>query len=286
MKFEEICIVGLGLMGTSLAAGLKRKGFSGKIVGYARRQEACDYVLEKGYVDSASTDLAHCVENADLIILATNVLAMEPLVNKLLPHTLAGTVITDLGSTKEELVKSLSPLVHEAGCIFIGSHPLCGSEKQGPEACIEDLYEDRVVVVTPSDTTETDALDALGAFWSFLDTEVIVTSPREHDNLLARTSHLTHLMASILVGTVAREGTRGLVKDLSSTGFAKTTCLADGSPDMWHDIVKSNAIPVRQELTALKLEIEKLIADIDKNDFEAVRNYLEQTMLQRRELID
>ena len=163
---------------------------------------------------------------------------------------------------------------------------MCGSEKRGPEACKEDLYQDRVVVVTPTDSTETDALDALGAFWAFLDTEVIVMSPREHDQLLARTSHLPHLMASLLVGAVAREGTRGLVKDLSSTGFAKTTCLADGSPDMWHDIVKSNAAPVRQELIALKLEVEKLISDIEQNDFEAVRNYLEQTMLQRREILD
>ncbi len=283
---ERIAILGLGLMGGSLGLALKARGFKGAIAVYARRAETREIAMSKGIADFVCDDPAAAVRDADLAVYCTPILNIPDLVEQSRAGFKDGVVLTDVGSTKAELARKVGERIKGTGALFVGSHPVAGSEQQGIEAARADLYDGALVVVTPRDEErERDAVRSLDALWSSLGALVTVVSAEEHDRLMARTSHLPHLIASVLAATAGRDGAPLMVGRFCGTGFRDTSRVAEGSPEVWHDIVSTNAASINDELKAYRIELDTLIGWLDQRKFENIKRYLEASRDCRRALM-
>jgi len=271
---ERVGIIGLGLMGGSLGLGLHRRGFSGTVRGYARRAETRALALERGAVDEVHDTPAEAAEGCDLVVLCVPVLSTESVLQACRKALKSGSIVTDVGSTKAILARSLPPLLKSTGSAFIGSHPICGSERQGLEAATSTLYEGAVVAVTPRGGEDETQVERVIGFWEHLGAEVRQMSPEAHDEVLARTSHLPHMVAALLVATVGRNGEHERIADFCGSGFRSATRLAAGSPELWHDISRSNPESLFQELTAFKEQVETMCRWLREEDFGRLREFL------------
>jgi prephenate dehydrogenase len=279
---KTVAVIGLGLMGGSLGMALRQKGLA-RVKGYARRVETRQQALDMGAVDEACETPGEAVKGAAIVVLCTPVLTIPALVNECLGASKAGAVITDVGSTKSEVVNRVAPILTGHKVHFVGSHPMAGSEKSGIEAARADLYEGAVTAVTPSRGESDKVVKAVIDLWAGIGSRVIRISPEEHDALVARTSHLPHLIASLLVTATVKEGDANF-RALCGPGFRDTTRIAGGSPDMWHDIVKTNRVAILEALKGCQGQMGELISALEIGDFEAVREQLEQGRRLRRGL--
>jgi len=281
---KTLSIIGLGLMGGSLGLAAKKKGIAERVHAYARREETRNAALERGAADRAFDKPGEAVRDADIAVLCLPVLVIPQLGKEIKTDLPGSCVVTDVGSTKAELVAEMDELLSDVPARFVGSHPIAGSDETGLDAAREDLYEGAVVVVTPSEETrQDDALLRIADFWKDLGCRVIETTPAEHDRIIAGTSHLPHLVAALLVNSVY--GSVGdSVEDFSGTGFRDTTRVAGGSEEIWHDIVKSNRHCVGRELDSFAELLEKVRAMVRDEDFEGLRAFLAQSRERRRNL--
>ncbi len=270
---KTVAVIGLGLMGGSLGLALRRRGLA-RVKGYARRKATMDAALAMGVVDEVAGTPQTAVEGAQIVVVCTPVLAIPELVHSFLPALESGTVITDVGSTKTELTNRIAPVLAGRPVEFVGSHPMTGSEKTGIAVARADLYEGSVTVVTAGEGAGS-GVDVVSRMWRDVGCRVVRLAPEDHDAIVARTSHLPHLVASLLV-----TATGGMDRDkflaLCGPGYRDTTRIAAGSPDMWHDIVRSNRAEILSALRGFQGELAGLIADIEAGDFEAVREQLEK----------
>jgi len=233
---KTITIIGVGLIGGSLGLAIKRRGLAEKVIGVGRREESLKKALHA--VDRVTLNLREGVSGADLVIIATPVKTIPPIVREISTILPLGATITDVGSTKAWLVTEVDKI---KGISFIGGHPLAGSEKSGVEAAREDLFVDSVCVLTPDEKTSPEALATISSFWESVGARVIVISPGEHDFLIAATSHLPHLISAALVSLASRlEGEKEGLLPLLARGFKDTTRIALSSPEMWKDIYLTN----------------------------------------------
>lgn len=269
---ETVAIAGLGLMGGSLGLALRAHGAVRAVRGYARRQSVRDQALASGAVDGVYASVSEAASIADLVVLCTPVLTIPALAKEILGALKPGTLVTDVGSTKQWLTNELCSIFADSGVTYIGSHPMAGSEKAGIEAARADLYEGACVLVTPTSPADSDATQRLVAFWESVGSAVTVMSPEEHDRIIARTSHLPHLTAALLMAAVDRDDCH--VAPFCGPGFRDTTRIAAGAEDVWHDIVKSNSTAIRHELDVLKEGIDGLCGLLDHGDYEGVRSLL------------
>src|SRR5262245_14658909 len=210
---ETLTIVGVGLIGGSIGLAAKRRGLVRRVLGAGRRMDTLDQAAARGAIDEGTLDLASAVARAEVAVFCTPV---EQIVEQVLAVSQScspGTLLTDAGSTKGVIVRALEGRM-PAGVAFVGSHPLAGSEKRGPEHASANLFQDRVTVVTPTPHTDGAALDRTVEFWQSLGCRVVQLSPEDHDRALALTSHLPHLVASALAGLLPPE-----LRDLTATGF-------------------------------------------------------------------
>jgi len=196
-----------------------------------------------------------------------------------------GAVVTDVASTRCVLDAEIPALLSGTGAVFVGSHPVAGSEQQGIEAARADLYEGAMVLLTPKAGVPTRAVSRVQTFWRRLGGQCRVMDSREHDRLLARTSHLPHMVASLLALTVGRTAGRETLAEFCGTGFADTSRVAEGSPEVWLDIVRTNRSNLAEELRAYRIQLDRLLALLDEGDFEGVRAVLENGRSARRELL-
>ena len=255
VDFQRITLVGVGLLGGSIGLAAKQRSVAGRVIGYVRRAESVEECLENGAVDEATQDLEAAVTGASLVILCTPVGHMGELAKQIKPYLSADTVITDVGSVKASVVQEVEPMLSR----FVGSHPLCGSEKAGVVHACGDLLEGAVCAVTPTDSTNADALELVTQFWEALGSRVVSLSAGAHDTIVARTSHLPHVLATTLVNTVLGQLREGEITFLG-TGFRDTTRLASGSPELWRDIALTNAEAIAASIDGVQNELEKLQA--------------------------
>jgi len=256
---RQITIVGTGLLGASLGLALKERGFSGKIVGVGRRLTTVNRARQLGALDEASTDLAQAVEHSDLLILAAPLGQFEPIFQSLAACEHHGLVITDVGSTKSQ-VCALARRYLLAPGQFVGSHPMAGSEQQGPDAASAQLFHGKPCILTPESDTNGDAVKLVRELWQTLGMRVLAMSPGEHDEQVALISHLPHLVAVVLVDLAARYA----AMDVASTGFADTTRVASGDANIWADVFASNRQALVQAIDEMTGELAKarqMIAD-------------------------
>jgi prephenate dehydrogenase len=282
---KNVAVMGLGLMGGSLGLALKSRGFTGRVSGYARRAETRDEALRLGAVDAIYDVPEKAVADADLVVLCVPIFAMPELVLSCRRHLRHRCIVTDVGSTKAELDARIEPLLQGTGAAYIGSHPIAGSEQQGLSASRADLYEGAVVVVTPGRERSAWLEDEVTAFWRGLGARVRIMSAEEHDRIMARTSHLAHLVSALLARTVAREGDPAETGQFCGSGFRDATRIAEGSPPVWHDILFSNRHSIEAELEAFGVELGRLREIVARSRSEDILSFLEDARAKRRSLM-
>ena len=266
---QRLAIVGVGLLGGSIALGARAHGLAREIVGIGRDRARLATPLAAGAVDRVTTDLAAGVRDADLVVLAATVLANEQLLAEAWPAVAPAAVITDVGSTKRGIVAVAERLTGPAA--FIGSHPMAGSEKSGYREARADLFQGATVIVTPTEASEPRAVKGITAFWEALGARVSALDPHTHDRMVAAISHLPHVVAWTLMDAVARFEPEALA--FAARGFKDTTRIAAADPAMWTDILFDNRDEVAAGLvafcTALN-EFARLIADADRDGIAAL----------------
>lgn len=240
--FDRVTIVGLGLMGGSLGMAIRRRRMAREVVGYSRTPKTIAQAKRRGAIDRGIADLRRAVEGAQLIVLATPVDMIIPLATQLAPHAPAGSIITDVGSTKGEIVRALERSLPRA-VAFVGAHPLAGSEQQGIGAANAALFDGGACIVTATPRTDRRALRAVTGLWHAIARRVVIMDPRRHDALLAATSHLPHLVAFALM-----RATDDAALALAPRSFLDATRVAKSSPELWDDILLSNRVALVQSM--------------------------------------
>jgi len=255
VQFQKIAILGVGLIGGSLAIVCKQKGLAKQIIGYGRRPENLKKAVKLGVIDGFSQDLRETVQGADLIVLATPVGEFETLAREMAPALSKEAIVTDVGSVKGGLVTRLERLLPN-GSRFVGTHPIAGKEKTGVEAASATLFVGARCILTPTERTNPSALESIKALWEATGSKVVLLDPVQHDQILAAVSHLPHLIAYALVNTILETKVQGQeVLPFSAGGFRDFTRIAASSPEMWRDICLLN----RDSILSMIEEYEKTL---------------------------
>jgi prephenate dehydrogenase len=281
---KKLAIIGLGLMGGSLGLAARRRRVATQVHGYARRPANRRQAVARGAVDRAWARPEDAVRDADVVVLCLPVLEIPRFLRKCRPFLKRGCVVTDVGSTKAEVVRECRSILSGSRAVFVGSHPIAGSEQNGIEAARADLYRGAVTVVTPVTRTaaERRAAAVIEKLWKGVGARVIRLSPAEHDRLIARTSHLPHLVAAMLVELLGRLPRQA--EALCGPGFRDATRMAAGSEDIWHDIVKTNRASVGQALDAFARTLARVRKMVRHGDFEGLRAFLATSREKRKDL--
>jgi prephenate dehydrogenase len=250
MKIETLTIVGVGLIGGSIGLAARERGLAERVLGAGRRESSLVRALAIGAIDEGCVDVVAAVQRADFAVFCTPVDRIADQVLAAAPGCAPGTLLTDAGSTKAAIVHEVEGRLpgHVA---FVGSHPLAGSEKRGPEHADPRLFHDRLTVVTRTARTDPAALERTSAFWQALGSRVRILTPEDHDQALALTSHLPHLLASALAGILPAEA-----RELTATGFRDSTRVAAGDPSLWTGIFMQNRAAVLGQLDRLRARLD------------------------------
>lgn len=247
-NLQKITIWGVGLIGGSLGLALKKNGFQGQRIGLGRNIHRLENALQKDVVDAVTTELEECIYDSELIVLCTPVnlipMLVKRIINSIDTKSDKQIIITDVGSTKSGLLESVEAQIEAippVGISFVGGHPMAGSHETGVNAARPDLFENAKCILTPTKSTEMNALQIVKHLWEFVGGIPYLLSPTTHDKLIGAASHLPHLIACILANSVANvETPDGKAIDFTATGFRDTTRIAAGSPELWTDIFTQN----------------------------------------------
>ena len=269
--FEKITIIGVGLLGASLAKACRRHNLVEEISGFGRNRENLDKAKSLGVIDHCAKDLPEAVKDVDLVVLCTPVSKIVPLIESFLPHLKQGVVITDVGSVKGPLVHQLDDLMPE-GIFFVGSHPIAGGEKSGLEASREDLYLNAKCILTPTPKTNAHALGKVDTLWKTVGMETLTLDADEHDFVFGAVSHLPHIVAYALMNTLGALRTKQdhEVTAYSGGGLKDITRIASSDPVMWRDICLSNQTNSLDLIDRFQKTLNDLRSVIEKNDGKAL----------------
>jgi prephenate dehydrogenase len=273
--YNTIAVVGVGLIGGSIGRAVLERGIAQRVIGVGRREESLRRAEELGLITEGTTNLAAGTAPAELVVVCTPVKMIAGQVREALRQMAPGSLITDAGSTKAELVDQIESahgaLEGAAGPMFVGSHPLAGSHESGPEAASGELFVDRCVVVTPTSKTDVQAVDRIQAFWEALGAYVRRLTPEQHDAVLAATSHLPHLVASALAAITPAEWL-----DFTGSGWRDTTRIAAGNVELWMQIVAANRSSVVSALDKMAETIDSMRTAVAQRDDTALQQLLDR----------
>lgn len=276
--FESLAIVGVGLLGGSVALAAKQRGLARRVIGVGRDATRLEQARTAGLIDDIATNLDQAAAHSDFLIFCTPVNSIVQGVLEASGACRPGTLITDVGSTKSNLCRELVSRLPN-GVTFVGSHPLAGSEKQGWEHALADLFDGRVCVVTPTEPASRDAVGRLTAFWQAVGMTVLEMSPEAHDCALAQSSHVPHVVASALAQTLADENLL-----LAATGFADTTRIAASDPNVWVPILMENRESVLARLDEFSSQVAVFREALAKADADKLRLLWERGKAIREQL--
>jgi prephenate dehydrogenase len=263
---NQLTIIGVGLIGGSLARALKRAGVVNEVVGCGRDASHLQRALELGVVDRIETDMAAAVSTADVVVVAAPVGAMAEIFRVIAPTLPATSILTDAGSTKASVVDAAREVFGELPANFVPGHPIAGTEKSGVEASFAELYDGRRVILTPTENSAPDAVKRVREMWQQAGAEVVEISVAHHDEILAATSHLPHLLAFSLVDTLAQMDDKREIFEFAAGGFRDFTRIASSDPQMWHDICVHNEPALLKMLERFEADLDKLRQAIANND--------------------
>ncbi len=285
--FQRMAFIGIGLIGSSLAHVVRRDGLAGEIAVAARKQETLDAAMRLGLADTVTTDPAEAARDADIVFICTPLGAYEAVAKAIAPALKAGAIVTDVGSVKQSAIAAIKPHLPE-GVHLVPGHPLAGTEHSGPESGFPELFEGRWHLLTPEDGTDPDAIAKVRAFWEKTGSKVEVMDPVHHDQVLAITSHLPHLIAYTIVDTATQLSTdlQKEVIEFSATGFRDFTRIAASDPVMWRDIFLTNREAVLEILGRFTEDLTAMQRMIRRGDGDGLEEVFSRTRAVRRSIID
>jgi cyclohexadieny/prephenate dehydrogenase len=270
MLFSTLTIVGVGLIGGSIGLAAKKRGAARRVVGVGRDPHQLEQARRLGAIDAGTLDLADAAGTADCIIFCAPVDRIAGQIKDAAVYCKAGAILTDAGSTKREIVQAVeADLPGHLG--FVGGHPLAGSERKGVEHSHADLFVQRWTVLTPTQKTPKDALACVQSFWQALGSRVRFMAPADHDQALALTSHLPHLVASVLAGILPDDWI-----DLTASGFRDMTRVASGDPGLWTPIFRHNSEAVLAALDQLEDRLREVRQALANHDVARIDQFLAQ----------
>lgn len=266
IHFKNVTIIGVGLIGGSLARVMKLKGLAGSITGAGRSRSTLEKAIKIGVIDRMGQSSAQAVEGADLVVLASPVGTFRQLVRELGPHLKTGAILTDVGSVKGRLIRdieeSIGPGVH-----YVPAHPIAGREKSGVAESIDTLFQGRRCILTPTARTDKKALEAVRELWTAAGADVVVMDAELHDKVFAAVSHLPHVAAFAMMCAVAELNTGDEdYLQFSGAGFRDFTRIAASSPEMWRDICLMNSDPLVKMIDRYIFSLNKFKREIMSGD--------------------
>jgi cyclohexadieny/prephenate dehydrogenase len=285
--FDTIAIIGLGLIGSSVARGVKARGLARKVIGYDLSPQVHARAKKLAFCDRIANTPADAVKGAELVLIAVPVGATADAVGSVAPHLGPGAIITEVGSVKAAVIRQVLAML-PAQATFVPGHPIAGTERSGPDAGFAELFEGRWCILTPCERSSDTAVEKVASLWRGLGSAVEIMTPEHHDIVLAITSHIPHLIAFNIVGTAAdvEEVTRSEVIKFSAGGFRDFTRIAASDPVMWRDVFLSNKEAVLEMLGRFSEDLAALQRMIRWDDGTALLELFTRTRAIRRGIIE
>ncbi len=285
--FGRLALLGMGLIGSSIARAARQQGLVGEIVAHAKSERTRARVVELGIADRVEADAGEAVLGADCVILCAPVGAYAELAAAIAPSLRAGAILSDVGSTKQSVIRDVGPLVPE-GVHFVPAHPLAGTEHSGPDAGFAALFEGRWCLLTPPPGTDEASVARMEEFWRRLGSMVSIMEPGHHDRTLAIVSHLPHLLAFTICGTADDlEGeTRQEVLQFAATGFRDFTRIAASDPVMWRDVFLNNREALLEMLARFTEDAQAMARAVRWGDAAYIEDKINRGRKIRRSLIE
>jgi prephenate dehydrogenase len=268
--FKRIAIFGVGLIGGSFALALKKANAVGHVIGVGRSAVSLQRALELGIIDEVATSIELAVRNADLILIAAPVAQTAQILSSIVPFLQPGTVVTDAGSTKSDVVASARLVMGDKLAQFVPAHPIAGRELNGPDAALADLYVGKKTVITRLPENSNADVDLVAHAWQSCGAVIHYLNPAEHDTVFASVSHLPHLLAYALVDDIAKKPHADRLFQYAASGFRDFTRIAGSSPEMWRDITLANRVALLQELDSYTTQLERLRQHLISEDANAI----------------
>jgi cyclohexadieny/prephenate dehydrogenase len=287
MMFDKIALIGLGLIGSSIAHAARRGGLAKEISGHDASPDVLDRAGKIGFCDTLHADIGDCVEDAQLVILCAPVGAYKGIAEQIAQSLAKGAILSDVGSVKGAVIRDVGPFVPR-DVHFVPAHPLAGTEFSGPEAGFASLFDGRWTILTPLPGANREAVEKLKAFWQGLGSQVDVMDWNHHDLVLAITSHLPHLIAYNIVGTAhdLEKVTEGEVIKYSASGFRDFTRIAASDPTMWRDIFLNNRDAVLEVLGRFNEDLAVLQRAVRNGDGQFLFDFFTRNRAIRKAIIE
>nr|WP_313952202.1 prephenate dehydrogenase/arogenate dehydrogenase family protein [Accumulibacter sp.] len=280
--FGKVVVFGVGLIGGSFALALKAAGQAGEIVGFGRTLGSLTQALELGIVDRAGFNAGQEVSNADLVLIATPVGTIPEIMARIAPCLGPQTVVTDAGSTKDDVVAAARACFGDRLAQFVPAHPIAGAENSGALAARADLYQGKLVVLTPLPESSASSVARVRAAWACCGGLIKELAPAEHDRVFAAVSHLPHLLSFALVHELARRENRELLFAFAASGFRDFTRIAASHPEMWRDICLANRTALLDELDCYRVQLDELRDALQRGDGARLEATFESARTARR----
>jgi cyclohexadieny/prephenate dehydrogenase len=285
--FARAAVIGTGHIGSSLIRAMRRVGAAREIIGFDASEAVRQRLGELAIVDSVAHDIATAVGGADLVVVATPLGAYKAVAEAIAPHLAPGTIVTDTGSVKRPAMRDIAPAIPQ-GVHLVPGHPIAGTENSGPDSGFAELFQGRWCILTPIASTDPDAVERVAAIWRAAGSMVELMDPDHHDQVLAITSHLPHLIAYTIVGTATdlEEHLKAEVIRYSASGFRDFTRIAASDPVMWRDIFLNNRDAVLEMLGRLYEDLAILQRAIRVGDGETLEAHFTRTRAIRRGIVE
>ncbi len=269
MKFGKVTVIGLGLIGGSLAQALRESGAVRTVSGVDSDRDSVEYALEKGIIDEGSLDVGEAVSGAEVIVAATYVGTIADTIRSAVPYARDGALITDVGSVKAGIVREIEGFIPER-LGFVGGHPIAGTENSGVRNADPGLFRGKRCILTPAEKTRPDLKEKAGALWRLTGSEVYEMDPDSHDRVFGLVSHLPHAAAYALVDAILSSEDPDTLLDFAGGGLRDYTRVASSSPEMWVDIMTANRDNVLAALRQLTASLSKIESALENGDREAL----------------
>ncbi|MEE9222735.1 MAG: prephenate dehydrogenase/arogenate dehydrogenase family protein [Nitrosomonadaceae bacterium] len=287
---NKLVIIGVGLIGGSFALALRKAGLVKHIVGLGRSRENLQRALELGILDEITDDFPLALKNADLVLLAVPVGQTAKILAQIAPHLESKTIITDAGSTKQDVIAAARSFLLGHLKNFVPGHPIAGAEQSGVNAATADLFRDKNLILTPLDETDTNALERVKEIWQGCGARVSQINAYQHDEILAAMSHLPHVLAVALMNHTCSSSTEDSPDDLmrfAGSGFRDFTRIAGSSPEMWRDICLANRELLLKQIDAYQNELTSMRGMLESGDGSALEKaFFDARVIRQRWLID
>ena len=284
---SKLVIIGVGLIGGSFALALRKAKLVRHITGLGRSKENLQYALELGIVDETSDNYSQALKKADLVLLAVPVGQTTEILDRINPYLESHTIISDVGSTKQDVITAARSSIPGHFKNFVPAHPIAGAELSGANAANADLFRDKNVILTPSDETDNDALESIKKLWQGCGAHISLMEPCRHDEILAMISHLPHILAFALMNTLSSGKDNDLhwLQKFTGGGFRDFTRIAGSSPEMWKDICLANRELLLKQINAYRNELTRMYKMLEDKDGTALEKTFLNAQVTRRKFL-